>query len=134
MNGHFRWDGLVIPYGRRTKDGRLFTSETKFTYRSLPIPVIERRTVRDSATAGFCNRVIVDSTVGVSVGLWLDLANIRFPGVFWAQADLGPDFEVGAGQGLRAAELVGFHLGTTPAWTNMTPIVVTEEMLEEART
>ncbi len=155
----YHWMGLVVPFHRPTQDGRLMTNETKVTYRKLNFPVIWNSDnplySYEMRTVGFCDRVIVDSALGISAGIWLRLKDVEMSGMYWAQADFnfttiwpesshgrgcrcsildpGPSVEVGEdGIFIRSVELIGFHLGQNPAYTNMEPIVITEEMLEAA--
>jgi hypothetical protein len=132
-----RWQGLVIPYHRATVDGRLLTGDTQLTYRKIPFPVTRNEAPLSHArvAVGACHKVVVDSFEGVTVGLLLDLQMIRHPGEYWAQADFSHDFWVEQYSANTAvfirAELIGFHLGTNPAWSNLPSIAITEEMLEE---
>lgn len=137
------------------------TNETKVMYRKLNFPVtwnsynpLYSYEVR---TVGFCNRVIVDSALGISAGIWLRLKDIEMSGEYWAQADFsfttvwpesshwhgcrcsildpGPSVEAredGDGAFFKSVELIGFHLGQDPAYKHMEPIVITNEMLEAA--
>jgi hypothetical protein len=139
MQGH-HWHGLVVPYDHATLDGRLFVGdETKLTYRKLPFPVIflNPASRHESTVAGSCNRVVIDSAEGVSVSLLLDLLVIPHPGHWWAQADFSHDFAVEQFSGntgvFTKAELIAFHLDTSPAWSYMPPIIITDGMWEEAR-
>jgi hypothetical protein len=145
MVSHYQWFGLVIPFRRATQDGRLITNETQVTHRKLDFPVVWNEPSPLSrysyTTVGLCHRVVIDSTQGVFVGIRLRLRDFSRPGMYWAQADFamtsingvsGMEYDKQGRAFFKSLELIGFHLGTNPAYSRMRPIVITEKMLLEA--